>query len=91
MLLPRSLVHINARTSYRIVYQKIKDYGLCDPRDKLITIMIGLSRMWRRRTKIHEIIHAIDDEESIGLTEDQTEALELGIYKFLVANKYIKP
>lgn len=66
------------------------DYGYCISGDRLIGIRPGLSRRVSKATLIHEVIHAMDFEWNIQLTEEQTLLLESAIVKLLDLNN-LKP
>ncbi len=62
--------------------------GLCDPSSRQIVIKKEQSN--RFSTLIHETIHAIDFDYSIGLTEQQVMKLEDGIMRVIKLNKLFK-
>jgi len=90
---------------FRIRYERYKSYGVsmvsaflnpddigsCDPNTKEIKIKAGLSDRLTVSSLTHEIIHLINFERDLGLTESQVEALEIGLFKVLDMNQdYLK-
>ncbi len=86
-------IRISKKTKYKIYIDRMppRTWGQCDSSKKEITLKSGLNNDNLTTTLIHEIIHAIDFENHIGLSEAQTLKLEAGIYRFLKTNKVKLP
>lgn len=54
--------------------------GECDVDNGCISILSGLNRDVYLETALHEIIHAVDKELLIGLTEEQVQRLGVSLY-----------
>ncbi len=63
---------------------RLDDLGQCDPNARQITIR--KDDINKTSTLIHEVIHAIDFDLDIGLTENQVLLLEEGIMRVFKLN-----
>ena len=86
-------IKINKNTRYKIALHPLdsKTMGHCDQDKKEILLKHDLCKEEMESTLIHEVIHAIDFEGNIKLTEKQTLKLEAGIYEFFRVNKIKMP
>lgn len=72
---------------YRIVREKIEDFGGCDSDAKIITIRKGLRSENRQKTLLHETLHAVLAESGHafqmgeGAEEAVVRAIENGLYQ----------
>lgn len=87
-------IRITQKITYEIVYQdEIKSdpdcIGLCDPNTKHIYIKNGLSKTGRIKCLLHEICHAIFDENEIKINHSEIYKIEESLFKFLKLNKFI--
>ena len=87
-----SHVKITPKVSYEILFipefKDAKTLGETRYQDvKQIVIKSGEPPSHTISTIIHELIHSIDIENKIGLTEKQVLGLEEGIFRALEANK----
>lgn len=87
-------IPVKYRVSYEFVWvdsfkdpEQMGETRLNELNERQILIKRGLSATETASTIIHEIIHAIDFEYEIGLTERQVLKLEKGIFTFLRLNK----
>lgn len=53
--------------------------GVCDMDNMLITIYDGYPQSKINENILHEIIHALDKDMQIGLTENQVHSLGMGL------------
>lgn len=65
-----------------IEHRRKKVVGLLDADQQTIYVDADLPRERWLATLWHEVVHAIDDDRAIGLTERQVEALANGIVQF---------
>lgn len=82
-------IKIKKGISYEIFFDDEiakSEYGYCISGDRRIGIRPGLGQRSVQATLIHEVIHAMDFEWDIGLTEDQTLLLEAAICKLIKLN-----
>jgi hypothetical protein len=63
--------------------------GEMRPDIQQIVIKNGQSATETAKSILHEVIHAISDENDIGLTEKQVEDLEDAVWRFLKLNKIL--
>lgn len=90
---------------FRIRYERRKSYGVstvskfhdpddigeCDPNTKQIKLKAGLSEYQTVSTLTHEVLHLINFEKDLGITEDQVCGIEDGLIKvFLMNQDYLK-
>jgi hypothetical protein len=61
-------------------------YGHCDHKGGRITVNLDYAPSHQRSTLFHEAIHAVDEVYGIGLTEDQTRLLEVGLLSLIDDN-----
>ena len=54
--------------------------GEIDVRACTIKLIDGLADHMRQESLLHEVIHGVDEELSIGLTEEQVRRLSVGLY-----------
>jgi len=72
-------------------FHDARDIGSCDPNKKEIKIKAGLSEKLTVSSLTHEIIHLINFELDLKLTEEQVLGLELGLVKVFDLNQdYLK-
>jgi peptide deformylase len=67
-----------------------QDYGLINFNTMEIQINIDKGLDHQKDTLIHEMIHAIDSDLGIGLTERQVRQLGCGIFQVLKTNKKLR-
>lgn len=84
-------VRITPKVTYEVLFSdEISSgpdvLGEMRPVEKQIIIKNGQSQTELVKTTIHEIIHAISDENDIGLTETQVRKLENAVYRVLRLN-----
>ena len=88
-----SSIRITSKTAYEIVYvDEFKDgntLGEMRPSLKQIALLNGQSNTELTKTFIHEVLHAISDENEISLTERQVLKLEDALYRFFRLNNII--
>lgn len=88
-----SSVRITPEIAYEIVYvDEFKDgntLGEMRPQTRQIAILNGQSNTELTKTFIHEVLHAISDENEINLTEKQVLKLENALYRVLRLNEII--
>lgn len=60
-----------------LMFDKI---GWCDRNNSIIVLNKSVSQEQQAEKLIHEVIHAIDDELSLGLDEEQVARLAVGLY-----------
>jgi len=61
--------------------------GRCYVPDQVIRINSGMHTETQKSTLLHEILHVIDDCCGLGLTEQQINGLETGLYSVFKDNK----
>lgn len=91
MKLP-SKVRITSKVSYDVLFSSDLGediLGLCDPENKQITLKIDQTKTEMLKVYLHEVVHAMNFEFEIGITEAQTLKLETAVYKLLKLNKWI--
>ena len=84
---------------YRIRFEPRKAYGVsmvsgfddeldgtCNPNTKEIKIRLGMTDRATLSALIHEIIHLVNFERDLNITEEQTLGLEHGLLKVLELN-----
>lgn len=85
-------IRITSKVTYEVVYIKeFKDSDIMgETRHWSKQIVLGDNQTDKEKieTLIHELIHAISDENDLGITETQVHALEKGIIKLLTLNKF---
>lgn len=91
MRLPETLV-VGAHT-YRVVqdarlYQETTHSGECDTFHHEIRIASPMPETETLKVFIHEIIHAIEDERDVTLTEDQVVGLAGGLAAVVIHNDW---
>jgi len=64
--------------------------GSADYKDATITISNAYQQESKERTLIHEILHILDDDYKIDLSEDHIRRIATGIYTVLKSNKLLK-
>ena len=64
----------------------IEDKGQCDSLNQQILIEDGLKYDTQKETLAHEVFHAVSDEMSLGLTEEQVDGLGKGVLAVLMDN-----
>ena len=86
-----SKIRITAKVTYEIVYGYTiaPDLGECRPDIKQIIINPNQSKRNMFLTFIHEVIHAMDHESSIGITEGKTLAIESALFDIFRFNKFL--
>lgn len=86
-------VQITKKKSYEVVHiDEFKNpnvLGECRPDVCQIVIKKGQKTKQEFSTLVHEVIHALDLESGIGLTETHVLGLEKAILNFLLLNKLI--
>jgi Zn-dependent peptidase ImmA (M78 family) len=87
--LPRSL-KVGARTiavlSCKRSTRLADADGEYDPASGVIRVRAGLVAERRLQVLLHEVVHAVADDRLIDLSEDETEALALGLAALIVDN-----
>lgn len=91
-------VRIKLGVTYDVVFQdKIPDdykgrkvHGYCDGTKKIICISKDQSEREQTKTFIHELLHAMSDENKISLEHKYVYKLEEAIYRLLKLNNLIK-
>jgi hypothetical protein len=80
------------RSQYRLIFRKTlpnDDLGQCDFEKRLITVKRGQKN--EANTVLHEILHAICDEQKINLEYEQEERvvnrITNGLQEFLIKNQ----
>ena len=84
---------------YRIRFEPRKAYGVslvsgfddeldgtCNPNTREIKIRLGMSDKATLSALLHEIIHLVNFERALDITEEQTLGLEQGLLKVLELN-----
>ena len=72
---------------YKILMNpKMKDFGETNYEKKTITLKSAMSSRELFKTFIHEMLHALDEENGIGLTHKQVYKLETAIFELLIDN-----
>lgn len=86
-------IRISKKTKYKITLGNLPRlvWGQCDSEKKEITLKRLLNNSNLATTLIHELIHAIDFDKQIGLSEAQTLKLEAGLFEFFRVNKIELP
>jgi len=79
---------------FRVLTESPSDWsengmGRCCVKTQTIRINKNMPPENRNKVLLHEIIHAIADENGIGLTETQTSVLATGLFAFLRDNPKI--
>lgn len=62
------------------------DTGECDYDAAIISIRDGIESQLERSSLLHEVLHALDDQLNLRLTEKQIEGLENGLFQIAVDN-----
>lgn len=69
---------------YRVDYVKSNDisgmFGSAKRSDALIRINSEISQEQQEETLLHEVIHIVDEELKLDMTEDQIHRLAVGLY-----------
>ncbi len=86
-----SKVRITAKVTYEVLFTDEflagpHLLGEMRPTEKQIVIKNGQSDTELAKTYIHELFHAISDENDIKLTEKQVRKLENAVYRFFRLN-----
>jgi hypothetical protein len=84
---------------YRIRFEPRKAYGVsmvsgfeddldgtCNPNTREIKIRAGMGDKITLSALLHEIIHVVNFEKHLNITEEQTLGLEVGLFKILELN-----
>jgi hypothetical protein len=84
-------VRITPKVTYEVLFSdEISSgpdiMGEMRPVEKQIIIKNGQSNTELVKTFIHELIHALSDENDVGMTETQVRKMETAVYKFLRLN-----
>lgn len=84
-------VRITADVAYEVLFSdEISSgpdiMGEMRPVEKQIIIKNGQSQTELVKTFIHEVIHALSDENDIRMTESQVRKMETAVYRFLRLN-----
>jgi len=80
--------------TYTVLYKSdvnidgVKRYDTCDRENMVIEIRDSMNKPLTDLTLIHEIVHAIDFEYCIDMTESQVEQMANGLYQVLVDNEF---
>ena len=86
-------VRVTAKRDYEVLFvddfKDGKTLGECRYDPPQIVIKTGQSDRETIKTFIHEMVHAIDAETGVGLTETQVRKLEEGIYRAMRLNKWL--
>ena len=68
--------------------RQMKDaIGLCYAHKNIMYLQDDLPKDKMGETLIHEVIHAIEQQMNLKMTENQVNNLALGLYQFLKENK----
>lgn len=68
-------------------YDDEEQVGEYDPTICLITTLKSLTKDFEREKILHEIIHAIDDEMDLDLSDTQVKRLSIGLYAVYKENR----
>lgn len=74
-------VELQSESQLETKYQGRIDYQKC-----LITILAGLASDASKETLLHEIVHALEHELQLNLSEQQVGALSVGLWAACQAN-----
>ena len=89
MIPPR--IRITAKATYEVLWTEAfknpKQYGLCDPNARTITLLLGLSPEETFWTFFHEVCHAISFEGDRDLYEKDVQMLEKSWRKIAQLNQ----
>jgi hypothetical protein len=66
--------------------EKAEDCGLCDCNKQVITLKSGMPTTLELDTIIHEIVHAIDYQMSLKMSERQVHGVGAGLAAVLIDN-----
>ena len=74
--------------TWRTIFKKMNggNFGKCDPDTLTLSIKEGSPTSKAEETYIHELIHAIEHETKVGLSEDEVERFSKLLYQVLKAN-----
>lgn len=61
-------------------------YGYCDFEREIIKLCTRYTEDQQKCTLVHELVHAVDDMNEIGLTEEQVVKLGKGLYQLIKDN-----
>lgn len=87
-------VRITPKVTYEVLFSdEISSgpdvLGEMRPVEKQIIIKNGQSNTEMAKTYIHEVLHAISDENDVKLTEQQVRKLENALWRFLRLNNLL--
>lgn len=86
-------IKLTSKRTYEVLHTEEfkggKTLGECRFEPPQIVLKTGQSSKEEFSTTLHEILHAVAHEQDINLTEPQVLALERGLMKVLILNKWI--
>lgn len=71
-------------------FDNCESKGVSHHWDNLITIQEQMAQSKKEGTIFHEVIHEIDCQNRLKLTEEQVTSLGEGLYAFLIDNNLLK-